>query len=287
MKKSLLALATVALCLVSIGSGTIVADEAAGHVSAVTQTDSVLDSISTFTGYEYVGLPPELTVGQVGQVKRPMDHYLAKTQYSFTLESSDPSVLSFGENGEWKALKPGKAVVTFGLSDPSKNPKFSNELKQLGLSTNWRLQEIYMEPVTVTVSANTNAMYRLYNPNSGEHFYTAALGEKNHLSAVGWHFEGIGWHAPILGEPVYRLYNPNNGDHHYTVSKGEHDVLVTLGWRSENIGWHSGGTIPVYRLYNPNTRGAGSHHYTTSKDEAKHLARVGWHDEGIGWYAEK
>ncbi|HEM3521852.1 hypothetical protein K6976_05415 [Streptococcus suis] len=215
-----------------------------------------------------------------------MEHYLAKTQYSFTLESSDPSVLNFNENGEWIALKSGKAIIKFGVSDPSKNPKFSNELKQLGLSTNWRIQEIYMEPVTVTVSNTTNAMYRLYNPNSGEHFYTAALGEKNYLSAVGWHFEGIGWNAPVVGEPVYRLYNPNNGDHHYTTSKGEHDILVTLGWRSENIGWQSGGTIPVYRLYNPNALGAGSHHYTTSKGEADYLDSIGWNYEGIGWYAE-
>ncbi len=81
--------------------------------------------------------------------------------------------MSFNENGEWIALKSGKAIIKFGVSDPSKNPKFSNELKQLGLSTNWRIQEIYMEPVTVTVSNTTNAMYRLYNPNSGEHFYTA------------------------------------------------------------------------------------------------------------------
>lgn len=97
---------------------------------------------------------------------------------------------------------------------------------------------------------------------------------------------GIGWNAPVVGEPVYRLYNPNNGDHHYTTSKGEHDILVTLGWRSENIGWQSGGTIPVYRLYNPNALGAGSHHYTTSKGEADYLDSIGWNYEGIGWYAE-
>ncbi|HEM6534187.1 hypothetical protein [Streptococcus suis] len=286
MKKIFLGLATASLCLLAIRSVSISAEETVSSVYTVNQTGSALESVATFTGYEYVGLPLELTVGQVGQVKRPMEHYLAKTQYSFTLESSDPSVLSFNENGEWIALKSGKTIIKFGVSDPSKNPKFSNELKQLGLSTNWRIQEIYMEPVTVTVSNATNAMYRLYNPNSGEHFYTAALGEKNYLSAIGWHFEGIGWNAPVVGEPVYRLYNPNNGDHHYTTSKGEHDILVTLGWRSENIGWQSGGTIPVYRLYNPNTLGAGSHHYTTSKGEADYLDSIGWNYEGIGWYAE-
>ena len=29
-------------------------------------------------------------------------------------------------------------------------------------------------------------MYRLYNPNSGEHFYTADSNERDHLTGVGW-----------------------------------------------------------------------------------------------------
>ena len=35
-------------------------------------------------------------------------------------------------------------------------------------------------------------MYRLYNPNSGEHFYTADADEKGNLVRVGWRYEGIG-----------------------------------------------------------------------------------------------
>ena len=38
-------------------------------------------------------------------------------------------------------------------------------------------------------------MYRLYNPNSGEHFYTASKGERNHLISLGWNDEGIGWYG--------------------------------------------------------------------------------------------
>lgn len=32
-------------------------------------------------------------------------------------------------------------------------------------------------------------MYRLYNPNSGEHFYTADSNERDHLTGVGWVYE--------------------------------------------------------------------------------------------------
>ena len=35
-------------------------------------------------------------------------------------------------------------------------------------------------------------MYRLYIPNSGEHFYTANAAENDFLVSVGWNDEGIG-----------------------------------------------------------------------------------------------
>lgn len=61
-------------------------------------------------------------------------------------------------------------------------------------------------------------MYRLYNTNNGEHFYTKNQDEKKSLVNVGWKYEGIGWYAPVEGSPVYRLYNKNAGDHHYTLN---------------------------------------------------------------------
>lgn len=45
----------------------------------------------------------------------------------------------------------------------------------------------------------TNAMYRLYNPNSGEHFYTASVAERDTVKKAGWRYEGIGWQAPKSG----------------------------------------------------------------------------------------
>lgn len=132
----------------------------------------------------------------------------------------------------------------------------------------------------------TQAMYRLYNPNSGEHFYTAVMEEKDYLVKAGWNYEGIAWYAPVTGNPVYRLYNPNAGDHHYTTSAGEKDYLVNVGWNYEGIAWCSGGSTPLYRAYNPNAI-AGAHHYTTSRTEIDYLIGVGWKDEGLGWYGIK
>ena len=143
--------------------------------------------------------------------------------------------------------------------------------------------------VNVTIiydPAATDSMYRLYNPNSGEHFYTASTKEHDGLVELGWQDEGEGWVAPIMSTaPVYRLYNPNAGEHHYTTSEKERDGLVEKGWNDEGIGWYSDtnqGTV-LYREYNPNAY-ACNHNYTTSKKEHDWLIEQGWQDEGTAWY---
>ena len=136
---------------------------------------------------------------------------------------------------------------------------------------------------TYTLPTENNEMYRMYNPNSGEHFYTKAAQERDNLVKAGWRYESIGWTAPGKGEVVYRLYNPNAGDHHYTLNGAERDMLIQKGWRYEGTGWQAGGKTAVYRLYNPNAR-SGAHHFTTSKEEYEWLARLGWRKEGVAWY---
>lgn len=130
------------------------------------------------------------------------------------------------------------------------------------------------------------ALYRMYNMNSGEHFYTANASERDHLYDLGWEYEGTGWYAPERSSvPVYRLYNPNAGDHHYTMNAKERDHLKSVGWKDEGVCWYSDEkeTVPLYRQYNPNAR-AGAHNYTTSANEKNYLIANGWRDENIGWY---
>ena len=139
---------------------------------------------------------------------------------------------------------------------------------------------------TRSADMETTPMYRLYNPNSGEHFYTGSVEERDNLVEAGWQYEGIAWNAPVHeGAPVYRVYNPNSGDHHYTMSKDEVDMLVDLGWIYEGVAWNSASEdhIPQFRLYNPNAD-CGSHHYTSSMEEREYLVSLGWIYEGIGWF---
>ena len=131
----------------------------------------------------------------------------------------------------------------------------------------------------------TETMYRLYNPNSGEHFYTSSPVERQAVIDAGWNDEGVGWTAPTEGIKVYRLYNSYAGEHHYTTSEAERDMLVGVGWTWEEGGWYSDPdeAVPLYRAYNPNAY-ANNHHYTLDWGEFQTLLGLGWQDEGVGWH---
>ena len=137
-----------------------------------------------------------------------------------------------------------------------------------------------------TVTSRSD-VYRLYNPNTGEHLYTPDRNEYNVLGTIGWQQENVGFISLGLSEnPIYRVYNPNAGDHHYTTNYGEVQNLVSLGWEYESIVAYGGPeeNEPVYRVYNPNAKGAGAHHFTSDKNERDTLISWGWKDEGIAWY---
>ncbi|MGM0239540.1 C39 family peptidase [Enterococcus sp. AZ103] len=142
--------------------------------------------------------------------------------------------------------------------------------------------------IGIAVFAQENqaaTLYRLYNTNSSEHFYTIHNEEKTNLMRSGWRYEGTGWQTTDTGQSVYRLYNENAGDHHYTLSETEKNDLISKGWKDEGISWYTPESgINVYRLYNKNAK-AGAHHYTTSVTERDNLIHAGWQNEGVSWKA--
>ena len=133
--------------------------------------------------------------------------------------------------------------------------------------------------------ASALEVHRLYNPYTGEHFFTTSDFERDSLTAAGWDNEGTGWLAPSeSAAPVYRLYNPYTGDHHYTKSLVEKSSLVEAGWNDEGIGWYSAEEgVAVHRQYNP-FAATGTHNYTTSEGENDALVAAGWLAEGVAWY---
>ena len=226
-----------------------------------------------------------------------------KTTFAYTGQPIKPTVSGITYNGH-ELIEGVDYRIVYGNPNPENGDTGSHDTNNVGVPGKTSLGCItirYYQPLS-GASNYTNytnmfiaitddgtwktEMHRLYNPNSGEHFYTASAKEKDGLVKVGWNYEGVGWTAPKTSStPVYRLYNKYAGDHHYTTSAKERDGLVKAGWNDEGIGWYSDDAegVPLFRQYNPNAR-TGTHNYTKSKKENDYLVSLGWKAEGIGWY---
>ena len=140
-------------------------------------------------------------------------------------------------------------------------------------------------------------VYGLYNPNSGEHYFTVDESETENLLQVGWEEGDVKWFAPASGDPVYCLYNPNVfdaagnalGDHHYTSSETERDSLLAVGWLEGDVKFYSApeNSNPIYGVYNPNAYSmymSGAHHLTQDASEVKDLLALGWEEGNPKFY---
>lgn len=135
------------------------------------------------------------------------------------------------------------------------------------------------EPVKASIEKVDKALYRLYNPNSGDHLITPDHSEAETVAGMGWKYEGIAGYTGD-GDEVTRLYNPNDGMHMLTASHSEHDSLVKAGWLCEGESFRTGTKAEMFRLYNPNN---GAHHFTTDASERDSLVKAGWKNEGVAF----
>lgn len=133
----------------------------------------------------------------------------------------------------------------------------------------------------VDVPIETKGMYRLYNPNNGQHLFTTDHNEAETLANAGWTYEGVAWHTGN-GAGVYRFYNPS-GLHMFTTSLPEACTMMSQGWKYEGEAFKQGSTKDVYRLYN---RSNGDHFFTASETERDALIVAGWVYESVAFKAD-
>ena len=94
-------------------------------------------------------------------------------------------------------------------------------------------------------------VYRLFNVDTQEHFYTVSYEEATDLlkqsnntsdgKKRGWQFEGdafIAYDGNTQGHPVYRLYNPYSTLHLFTQDEHERDELEDTGWKVEGVAFN-------------------------------------------------
>lgn len=171
-----------------------------------------------------------------------------------------------------------KEIVTPPITNSTKIPETKKSTVKVAPPKQTKVQ-------TKAAAAVSIPIYRVYNPNSGEHLHTMNSFERDYLVRLGWRNEGISMRVSNSGKQLFRVYNPNSGEHFYTLNAKERDNLKKYGWRYEGVAWLTPVTgLPMYRVYNPNTRGAGAHHYTMLQSERDFLVRSGWRSEGVSWY---
>ena len=139
-------------------------------------------------------------------------------------------------------------------------------------------------PSTTTVPV---PLYRYWNSNSSEHFYTTDWGELG-AGKFGWVFETIQCNVDARqagsNVPLYRYWNSNGADHFYTTN---YDELGSgkFGWVFESVQCYvyaqpKAGVVPLYRYWNSN---GADHFYTTDWNELGN-GKYGWIYELIQCY---
>jgi hypothetical protein len=130
----------------------------------------------------------------------------------------------------------------------------------------------------------TVPLYRYYNGQNTDHFYTTNRSEVDSNSE--WAYEGIQCYIlpkPIPGSvPLHRYWHALAFDHFYTTDPNE-IIRRPEGWSYEGIQGYVmpqqvTGTVPLYRYW-----GHTDHFYTTSRQEIERTPE-GWNYEGIQCY---
>ena len=132
----------------------------------------------------------------------------------------------------------------------------------------------------VTRPSGTVPLYRYWNPNVTDHFYT---GDFNELGWVGsgWEFGWIEAYMYPTQEsgtvPLYQYWNPTVGDHFYTTNYNELGAGA-YGWSYNRIVGYiypsqQTGTVPLHQYWNASV---GDHFYTTNLEELGSSGSYGW-----------
>lgn len=153
----------------------------------------------------------------------------------------------------------------------------------------------FRDAVAHAGTSSTAPVYRLYNPNTGDHFYTTSESEKISLEKnlkTPMVSEGIAFYAYSDGStdkislPVYIFYN-SNGDFYFSTSSDTKNNQLSAN--SKTIAFYASptaqnGALPVYDFYITNNK----HFYTISEEEKDVIVKTLNHSyklKGVAFYS--
>lgn len=118
----------------------------------------------------------------------------------------------------------------------TREPEYANALKA-GFTDESSGRSVFA--VLQNVDPGSLAIQRLYNPNTGEHYYTLNTFERDNLVSLGWRAEGTEGAAFTTAQPgtseIFHVYNASTGSHIFTTDAGERNGVAALpGWVVQN-----------------------------------------------------
>jgi Protein of unknown function (DUF1566)/Repeat of unknown function (DUF5648) len=216
--------------------------------------------------------------------------------------------LSIGIPPTTKSAEFGKPANAEAVAAISKelasyfNGQYANNPKALMGTQATALTANMGKTATTMVAASNIAspVFRFFNTNTGAHFFTMSVAERDYVKNTYpfFSYEGTSFFAypaadPALS-PVYRFFNMVTGTHFFTISAVEKDHVIATWphiYSFEGIAWYantasSTNLVPVYRFFNTRT---GTHFYTTSVIERDNvIATLPWYlFEGIAYYVRQ
>lgn len=131
--------------------------------------------------------------------------------------------------------------------------------------------------------AAMNTVYRRWNPNLVDHFYTNNPQE----TGTGYSDEQTTWGVENTQLdntiPLYRFYSNSDTDHFYSTTAATPNGYVSEGMIGFIFPSTVPGSTPLYRLYRY-YNGNGDHLYTTSASERDAAMNMGYHLETTEGY---
>lgn len=221
--------------------------------------------------------------GESGTLKPVLDEiYGIQPTGTVSFRSDNPDCLDVDENLTWTAKKEGNVQLLYTIEYSQETldalaKKFPNAAFTTS-DTQWSV------PMTVS---NIAPVFRLRNPNTNEHLFTASRNERSELMKRGWDAEKIVWNQrKENGERIYRLYDKKVGIHRYTMDANEAEELQKQGWSLDDELLYSEKEedVPVYSCLNQQADPAYAF-YTTDENELKTLEKSGWLNQGVAFYS--
>src|SRR5438876_4145128 len=124
----------------------------------------------------------------------------------------------------------------------------------------WERIECGVFPPNTAQPPGSVPLFRLFNPDTGDHFYTADANERDRAaSQFGYRTEGVACFVMPGPSPgviqLYRMWNGDAHDHFYTTDVNERNrAQAVSGYADEGIAgfvFPPGQAAELYRIYKP------------------------------------